>query len=300
MSYSSNEIKVGAVIAVGFVVLTAFISSIIGVNWNDNKNEYRTSLQNVSGIAVGSLVKFGGLDVGYVADIQLPKNFGGNESIQLVLKVDKRTPVRHNSKAFVTTVGIMASQHIEISRGSTESELLPDDSLLPSKEVPNLMQMSEPFADISAEVQSLVANVNSLFDETNKEHLSATIAGLDKFVTEGGNKFLTLSDNLEKLTTNFATISTELNELLANNKGTLEETFVNIEKTAGETNKLVTELRQSLGQFDTMLSANGANVSEIMENFQFASRNLEELSRAVKNQPWLLVRKAQLPERKLQ
>jgi ABC-type transporter Mla subunit MlaD len=86
---------------------------------------------------------------------------------------------------------------------------------------------------------------------------------------------------------------------MKNNRGNLEQTLGHLEKTTQETAELIADLRKTLSNVDNMMTANSASFIEIMENFQYASQNFEEFSRIVKERPWLLVRKAAPPDRKI-
>ncbi len=58
MDYNANEVKVGAVVISGFVILMGFIAAIVGVNWDDDTKEYHTFLQSIPGIVEGAVIGF--------------------------------------------------------------------------------------------------------------------------------------------------------------------------------------------------------------------------------------------------
>src|SRR3989304_5663846 len=99
MEYSNKEIKVGLMLVIGFSLIVLFLVAIFGVSWTDNTKEYTTYLKSIPGIASGSLVKFGGMDVGFVSEIALPPPDDLDAKICVRLKIDDRTPVRENSLA---------------------------------------------------------------------------------------------------------------------------------------------------------------------------------------------------------
>ncbi len=299
MDYSSSEVKVGVVVTVAFGLLVAFLVAIFGVEWKEDTKIYYTHLNNIPGIVTGSLVKYGGMDVGQVTEVQLAGPNSRNALIGLKLEVAQDTPVRTTSEAFVTSVGVMADQHIEISSGTPDSEVLQGGSVLVGRDVLSFMQMAEPMGEVSDQMQELLVRVGDLFNDENRAELSALIRNFNKIAAEGGEQFINLTHNLDELTKNMASISEGLDELMTENRGNLDSTLTNIAVTTRKTSELIGNLQQTLGQFEVMMSANGASIVEIMENFQFASQNLEEFSRIVKERPWLLVRKSAPPKRKL-
>lgn len=298
MEVSSNEVKAGVIIVAGVGVLVLFLVLIFGVDFGEQTKEYTTKLEYVGGIEVGSLVKYGGMDVGSVTKLDFAEQ--DKSKIRVHIKVKDDTPVRTDSEAYVTSIGIMANQHIELSAGSPDAPLLPSGSELDSKEVLSFTQMAEPMGELSAKVQDLMDQIMLIFDEQNREHFTSMMANMDKILAEGGDQFVNMINNMDQLTANLSTISTDLRELMDSNKGNFDDTLKHLETTTGETSALISEMRTTLKNFETMLSGNSASVVEIMENFQFASQNLEQLSRLLKERPWLLVRKSAPPKRKVE
>jgi len=299
MPYSSNEVKAGVIVLAGFGLLLLFLIAIFGIEFEENVKTYETHLQNVPGIVKGSLVKFGGMDVGEVTEVELPTAGDPKAMIGLKLKVDARTPVKENSVAFVTSVGIMADQHIEIAPGSLDSPFLPDGGTLQSKEVLSFMQMAEPFGDMSEKMETLIDRVSDLLNDENRGEIAQLLKNINGMVADGSDQMLVLMENLNTLTANLAQVSNELNDLMKGNRETFDGTVANLEATTRETAQLVSDLRTFMVQFENIVSTSGSNIGEIMENFQFASQNLEEFTRMVKERPWLLVRKSGPPKRKL-
>ena len=296
MDFKPNEVKAGFVILASVVVLMVFLVAIFGVSWGEKTKEYYTELKYIGGIQKGSLVKYGGMDVGLVTDITLPPE--NDIRINVQFKVDERTPVRVDSKAYVTSVGIMADQHIEISPGLPTAELLPSGSHLESKEVLGFAQMSEPLEELNDRLQELLTRVSDIFNDDNRSHLASIVKTVDSLMVNGQSEFIDMMENLEKVTGHLATLSSSIDDLMKNNRGNLEQTLGHLEKTTEETAELIADLRKTLSNVDNMMTTNSASFIEIMENFQYASQNFEEFSRIVKERPWLLIRKSAPPDRK--
>jgi ABC-type transporter Mla subunit MlaD len=298
MEFKSNEVKSGLMIVASVIILSVFLVTIFGVDFSEDQKQYDTKLKYVGGIVRGSLVKFGGMDVGQVTGVLLPAKGEEDTRIRVTLSVNPHTPIRVNSEAYVTSVGIMTDQHIEISPGSLDADLLPSGGTLGGKEVLSFTQMAEPLGELSGQVDELLSRFILLFNEQNRGHLSSALANVDTLLQGGKLNLLAMVENLEQLTTNLASLSDEMNSLLTNNRGNFNETLGHLEKTTEQTTQLIADLRSTLAVVENMMSSNTSNIGEIMENFQFASQNLEEFTRILKERPWLLVRKAAPPQRK--
>jgi ABC-type transporter Mla subunit MlaD len=299
MDHKANEIKVGLTVIVAFTVLLIFLVTIIGVDFNKKMTQYHTFFQYAGGIQEGTVVKYNGMDVGLVTALELPNSAGSDTRIRITFEVAEGTPVRSETQAFLTVVGFLSEPHIELSPGPATASVLPPGSEVPSKDVLSFARMAEPLAAMSDKAQELIASVNRLFDEKNQAHFASLVENMDKIVLEGGHQFVRLVSNLEQTTVNLNEVSEALNTLMANSSENFEETLAHLEQTTRETSELISELRTSVVQFESMVAANGASFIEIMENFQYASQNLEEFTRTVKERPWLLVRKSAPPQREL-
>jgi phospholipid/cholesterol/gamma-HCH transport system substrate-binding protein len=299
MSYKSNEIKVGVMLLVTLVLFVVFLVAVFGIDFGKETKEYYTYLEYVGGIKPGSLVKYNGMDVGKVEEVTLPENMENDNRILLKLSVSANTPVRRNSQAFLTSIGIMTDKHIEISPGSPDVPMLESGSFLESKEVLGFTQMAEPLGALSETAEELMTRLADIFNDENREHIATMLAEMDRVVSRGSGNIINMMNNLDSLTASLAGISTDLEGMLNDNRNNLDSTMTHIEETSRQTNELIGDLRMTLTQMRVMMSDNGANFAEIMENFQFASQNLEEFSRLIKERPWLLVRKSAPPEREI-
>ena len=163
MNYKANEIKAGIMIFISFIVFVIFLVAIFGIDFGKKTNEYQIYLKYVGGISKGSHVKYMGMNVGEVTEITLPNN---NETrIGIKLEADTKTPIKTDSRAFLTSIGLMSDQHIEINPGSPEAALLPSGSVIETKEVLNFAHMSETLGDLNNRTQILLSQVSDLFSD---------------------------------------------------------------------------------------------------------------------------------------
>jgi ABC-type transporter Mla subunit MlaD len=177
--------------------------------------------------------------------------------------------------------------------------MLPSGSVIESKEVLSFAQMAEPMGELSDQAQELLTRVSDVFNEKNRAHIGSMLANFDNIMTQGQKQFLSVVQNLDNLTAHMASISKDLNDLMDKNKGNFDQTLGHLQETTEETTKLIADLRETMSILESILASNTTSIVETMENFQYASQNLEEFTRIVKERPWLLVRKDAPPERKL-
>lgn len=297
MALKGNEVKVGLIIVSSVIILGVFLVAIFGIQFTKHTKSYEVRLKYVGGIKNGTLVKYGGMNIGQVTEISLPDS--DEIRIRLNLEVNAKTPVRVNSIAFVSSVGIMSEKHIEITPGTPDKDLLPPGSTIESKEVPNIMQITESFGDLNEQVGRLLSRINDIFADENQNNFASMMQSLNNLIKELKDRSSEAAANFEVLTSELTGLTRDINEFMDNNRGNITEILANLDTTATETNRLISEIRATLGNVQSLTSSNNQGLMDLMQNLQTTSQNLEEFSRIIKERPWLLVRKAAPPERKI-
>ena len=129
---------------VGAFVLALGAVLIVGVLWlaagGTGKKRYEPYeaifKESVSGLNLNAPVKYLGVDVGKVREIQLdPRN---PQQVHLRLEIERGTPVKRDTEAVLRTQGLTGIAYVELSGGSPDSpplEAPPDGGLptIPSK-----------------------------------------------------------------------------------------------------------------------------------------------------------------------
>jgi len=297
MEYKSNEIKTGLMLVVSLALLTLFLVTIFGIGVGNSTNDYKLNLEYIGGITEGSLVKYVGMDVGQVTSIGLTDNEAA--PIEVQIKVNEDIPVRVDSRAFITALGIMSENHIEISPGSNSANLLPAESVIPTKEVAGFPQLAEDMGSITGELQTLMTQVNSFLGNDNQSHLTSIVGNMDTLMSDSRvqmsetvRNFRILSERLNKLTGS-------LDGTFNGNKGNIDGILANLKNSSDQSNELLSNMQLTLASLQTLIDSNNANVVEILDSYQISSQNLEDITRMLKERPWMLIRKAAPSERDL-
>lgn len=297
MDFKSNEIKAGMVILAALLTLAVLLVAIFGIKFGKDTVDYDVYLQYVGGIKLGSLVKYRGLDVGQVSAITMPE---GNESrMRLRLTVDAATPVRRNSRAFVTSIGLMSERHVEITAGSPTAELLSPGSVIESKEVLSFAQMAEIIGDLGGNMEELIGRLTDMFSDENRARVAAILGEMDEMVGKGRQPLLGAVDNLNEISRQLAAVAKDLSDFTGKAGGNVDTLLSNLQVTTQRANRLLKDMHGATANLKELTAVDPAGVEQILQNFQAASQNLEEFSRTIKERPWLLVRKAAPPQRKM-
>jgi phospholipid/cholesterol/gamma-HCH transport system substrate-binding protein len=211
MVRSTEEIRVGVVIIVAAVLFLTALVFVGGVNlFRKKKVVYTSCFKFAGGLEPGTFVRFGGLKVGTVKSAEIDPE--DSTRIRVEFLIAEGTPVRTNSKARISSLGFLGENYVEVSPGTRDAALLPAGSEIPAVEI---VQLAEVFN-----------NVNNITVNANK------------LVNDFDDRFLVLSDNMNKLVNSISEMvglenRQHLAALLANGDGMLAETRPRLNKALG-------------------------------------------------------------------
>lgn len=165
---TGNKLKLGAFVAIGTLL---FIIAIYMLG--KQKNLFGTTFQlhcvvnNVSGLQIGNNVRYSGINVGTVENIQLMNDT--TVLIDMVIESDVQKFIKKDSKAIIGSEGLMGNKLVDILPGSMENDPVKDGDLIRSGKPIDLNQ-------ILASLQKTGENI---------EHITADLAIVTHNVSHG-------------------------------------------------------------------------------------------------------------------
>lgn len=240
---------------VGLFVVS-FIAGLVGfVFWledfrsMDNDMLYKVYFkESVSGLSRSASVKYRGVDVGAIESIRInPEN---SEEIELLLKVDKHTPVKEDSFAVLEFHGLTGLAFIELQGGSKDSP-----RLMPTSDEPPVIEsapstfsrLNDSLPDIALNLLQALDRINTLLSHENLSNYNA------------------LLKNSAEITASIKNYDDELEALLANGLAMENKAMVSLDKSADAADELVQLFRafnDSLQRGDYNLRALSAPTRE--------------------------------------
>jgi len=194
-TYSQNfKIRLGLFVAGG---LTLFVLAIfiIGKQKNLFNPVFRlnTTFYNISGLQVGNNIRFSGIDVGTVDDI----NILNDSTVKVVMFIRKEVQkfIKSDCKAAIGSEGLIGSKLIIITQGSYDAPTASEGQQIESNEpvemdaiMSSLKVTADNAAIISFQLAEILIKVNSgngtlgrlIEDSTIAENLNQTIVNLKK------------------------------------------------------------------------------------------------------------------------
>lgn len=182
MTGKTNYVLVGLfVLLLGFT----FIAVVLWLSAGGTGRGYQEYLvymqESVSGLSRDSVVKYHGVDVGRVHEIDLAAERPGE--VRLLLQIKEGTPVREDTVAMLETQGLTGLAFVNLTGGSSDSPLL---EARPKETYPLIRSRPSTWGRLDLAVEQLVADLSDitrlmkvLLDDGNQRHLRETLENLD-------------------------------------------------------------------------------------------------------------------------
>lgn len=202
--------KLGMFVIIG-LVLFVFTIYFVGKQQNmfGDTFQLRSKFKTVSGLKIGNNVRFSGINVGTVSEIELVTD----TSVVVVLIVQKEVQkfIKTDAIASIGSDGLMGDKVLTISPGTSSNKIIKDNAYIVSKgplEIDDLMKSVKKSVDnvevITAQLAEFTYKLNNgkgtlsklMNDEGFAVKLDATMANL-----QSGSKGL--SENMEAAKHNF-------------------------------------------------------------------------------------------------
>ncbi len=180
----TNEAKTGMIVLVSVIALGGLLIKVGNFTFFQKGYTVRSQFHFTSGVKKHAPVRLSGVDVGEVKDIQL--HYGDETLIELVLWFGDDVKIRLDSKAYVTTLGLMGEKYIEIRAGTSKTEYAKEGDLIPSEDpvrLEDLMAMGTKIADDIGKTAKDVSRLANRLDETvadNRTKIDHIFSNLDE------------------------------------------------------------------------------------------------------------------------
>ena len=290
MNYRLQEVKVGLMVVICLVLLIFFIIVISGLDLKKETVVYTTQLPYVGGLETGAPVRLGGVMVGRISAIVFPEE--NSKRIRLVLELDSKTPIKIDSKAYLTSLGMLGEFYLEIDAGSPNAQILVPGSEIPSMDVSTFTQISNQMSNMASSAETTLVRINKMLGEENQQHLTNILANINKLTTDNSVHLTNLLKNLETLSFELVLVTTKIDTMLQQNDLALNSMIKHLDSSVVESKNLLMQTQNSLKSLDNMVTSNSSTYQSILNSLERSTYNFEEFSRSISDRPWNLIRKS--------
>ncbi len=319
MPSRSQKIRLGIFIVISSFALLVLLFIVGSKEFFQDKDIYYISYRDVSvsGLEIGSPVKYLGINIGTIKSIDFdPKDV---YNVVITVAVKPGTPIKKDARANIEAIGITGLKMIEIRGGSNEAKLckvgqyinaggsITEDitgkaEVIANKielVVNNLIEFTKPeklekIIKLAESSTLAMDNINAMVDENRlnlRDGLLSTkivMARMDTIsssiqVASTKIQHLAESDTLDQILANIHEISIELTET------DLVATIARLDEVVERTNKLLISLDRDMdrGSRDFLVS---------LQKLKSALDHINEASRLVNEDPSVLIRGAEVDD----
>ncbi|MFY4843303.1 MlaD family protein [Aliarcobacter butzleri] len=267
MDTKINFFKIGLFVSSLFTLLVIFIFWLGKYGLEDKKyDDYSIFFsESVSGLNIGSSIKFMGFEVGTVKDIKI--NPYNSEEIQIDIQIQKGTPIKEDNFAILGNLGITGLKYIELKGGSNNSKLLGENQygmkVIKSK-TSALTTFVDSTEDITKEITILLGQMKKVLNDENISNFSSLLSKSEKSMA-----------NIEQFSAYLVKNEKKIDELINSMKNfanTGHSSFASVKTSADSFKELTTKIKEEFdkGTFDLkgMSSESFENLNSLLKNLE--------------------------------
>ena len=223
MSKTSTTVRLGIFIVLGLVILVGFVY-YIGANQNlfGSTTRLKTVFKNISGLQSGANVRFSGINVGTVDNIQILTD--STVGIEFIVESSASKYIKQDGMVSIASDGIMGDKVVNVTSGSAGKKRVKDGDLLKSVEplefdaiiakaeqmASGLNTITENVADITSSIKQGRGTIGMLlYDQEMADRTRFLMTGLNRTVGS-------LNRNLKNTETGTAAFSENMKALQGN------------------------------------------------------------------------------------
>ncbi len=290
----TREVKTAILVISGILLFIYLFNYLKGNDILDSSRTYYAIYDNVEGLAPSTPVTINGLNVGKVQEISFTEDGSGKLLVKLV--VEEEFDFSKNSEAQLYEAGLIGGKAIAIipafdnAENAVKGTYLKGTVKVGLSELVNqrLTPLQEKLETTFVSADSLLTNINSVFDDRTKANLKNSIAELNTTISSFKNTSESLNDlvsrnksNLESTLNNVENISGNLSKITDSiAKSNLAETIQSLQSTISNFNNILIKIENGEGSIGKLMQDEG-----LYNNLEGATKEMEALLKDIKLHP---------------
>lgn len=182
MESKVNYAVVGAFVLVLGVVLVAGVLWLASGGAFQKKYDLYLAIEDesVAGLNLNAPVKYNGVDVGKVRQIQLDP--GNPERVNLLFAIERGTPIKEDTVAVLKTQGLTGIAYVELSGGTRDAPPLraaPGSPYPVIRTKPSLAaRLENVLTNVLAKLDSTSTSINAILSDENRAAFTTALADI--------------------------------------------------------------------------------------------------------------------------
>ena len=278
----SPEIKVGAFVVLGLLILFFGIIWAKGYSFSSNKYKVDIVFKNASGLGEGDPVTVNGVRRGKVSRIVLMKN-----QVLVEIYLNKDVVLYQDAKASIQMLELMGGKRVEIDPGSKEPplDLKHLKSPLMGEYTASIPELIGLVGNLAVQTNEMLQGLKKTFDNTLGDTslqvaLRQSVMNIQR-MSQKLSVFVDKNTNQLQASLNYLNSSTRnLNSLVAAHKTDIDTTLSQLKEFSLELNQFTSSLKEISDQIKNRRGTLAKLIydEEMYRKFSNSANNLDSLS----------------------
>ncbi|MBI3133969.1 MAG: MCE family protein [Bacteroidetes bacterium] len=254
---TSKNIRLGAMVIAGTALLIIALY-VIGDKQNLFGSTFRISayFQNVNGLMVGHNVRFDGIDVGTVKNIEIINDT--TVKVDMAIELESQKFIHKNALASIGTDGLMGNKLVNITPTGVPSPQVEEGDILKTSEPLEADDALRTLTQTNADIAVIVSNLRTFTDQMSSPNSVWSVL-TDTAASENIKAILV---NIKQTSSYTALVAAELNAIVSD-----------VQSGKGTLGALITD-----STIATELNQTAANIQLISDSLVYFTADLQSIS----------------------
>jgi phospholipid/cholesterol/gamma-HCH transport system substrate-binding protein len=294
VKHDDPRLSIAAFLGATVLVLAALVAYARNPSLFARGREYSAAFRSVAGLNPGDEVRYGGLPVGSVTSIEIDTIDATR--ILVHFRVRKRVPVRVDTRASITQIGLLGEPFLNLRAGSPAAPQLAVGGTIPSDENLSFQDAMTQLARFFEHTDTLFGGLQRFASTNPWDRLDHTLARFDQLVSSVTRSSDHVMTRLDTASLQVSGVLAHTDRLIASLDSAVNTAGPGLNTTQREalatlrdTRSLVADLREAMQQ--------GGGVDQLMRNLAVATDNLARLSARLERDPTSVLKRRELPRK---
>lgn len=246
-------LKIGIFVLVGFILLIVFIFYLGNKEkMFSSTSEIKSRFATVSSLKKGAEVDMAGINVGSVKSIELPRNSRDSVTVTMKIVTDALKLIHTDSKASITTQGIIGDKVIFISMGGDSTQAVTPGSTIGGLGSPDYSRIYDTLVAVVSQLDSVAVAATQLIQKLHS-----------------GNGTLAKLVNDDGLYNNANAAASAVRSTLEHANGAMEKMSGGVDSFTHQMSDIINRVNRGEGSLGKLLTK-----EDIYDNVRKTSENL--------------------------
>ena len=299
MEREANYAAVGAFVLLVIALATAVVFWYSDARDSRDFDRYEVYFEgSVSGLTVGSTVRYLGVDIGRVVSMRIdPRNAA---RVQVLVDIDQEAPISDKTVAELSLLGVTGLLYIDLLGDAGTKRL---SAVVPGDRYPVIRSVRSGFdvilsgvPEVMGRASEVAQRASRLLSDDNIEALSGVIANLDL----ASRTLPYTMQEVDALAKDLRLIAGDLRQVAASLRVTTQESAPLIREVVQRVDEVASNMASATARLDTLVAENAAGLTEftrhglpeieqLTRESRAAATEIEALARSLReNQSQLL------------